>query len=118
MDHAETDGQALADLLPPLGERRYHRRYAAGLPARLEIDGAVRPVTILNLSLGGAGLAPALPATIGAAAEIGIDGLTPSKTLRARVVSVSRHQTHLLFDCTAEEQASLVEFLLSSGSEV
>ena len=117
MDRTGKDADTILDLLPPLTERRYHRRYPSGLPAKIEIDGAVRAVTILDLSLGGVGLTPAFPALVGASVGIDIHGLTPKRTIAARVLSVSRHRTHLLFDCTAEEQTALIAFLLVTGEK-
>lgn len=110
-------GDDLGEGLPPLNERRYHRRYPSGLPAHAEIDGAIRPVTIMDLSLGGAGLSPAFPALVGAAVGIDIDSLHPRRVIPARILSVSRCRTHLLFNCTDEEQTALISFLLSGGEE-
>jgi hypothetical protein len=117
MDRTDVEPDGIGELLPPLSERRYHRRYPSGLPAHIDVDGAVRTITILDLSLGGAGLAPAFPALVGTVVGIEISGLVPRRIIRARVLSVSRHRTHLLFNCTEEEQTALIYFLLSSGEE-
>ncbi len=117
MDRSDVEPDGIGELLPPLNERRYHRRYPSGLLAHIDVDGAVRAVTILDLSLGGAALAPAFPALVGSAVSIDIAGLLPRRIIHARVLSVSRHRTHLLFNCTQEEQTALIYFLLSSGEE-
>ena len=111
----EEDGRF--DMLQPSIERRYHRRYPSGLPADIDVDGAVRAVTIHDLSLGGVGLTPAFPALVGDVVGIEIGGLLPKRTIRARVLSVSRHRTHLLFNCTEEEQTALIYFLLTTGEQ-
>ncbi|HEX2528083.1 MAG TPA: PilZ domain-containing protein [Geminicoccus sp.] len=112
----ESEGSPPAEL-PSANERRYHRRFPSGLPAKVDIEGAVRPVTILDLSLGGAGLAPAFPAIVGASVGLDIQGMLPRRTIEARVLSVSRHRTHLLFNCTHEEQTALIYFLLGAAEE-
>jgi hypothetical protein len=113
----QIEGESHPAELPPVNERRYHRRFPSGLPANVDIDGAVRPVTILDLSLGGAGLAPAFPAIVGSAIELEILGMMPPRRIDARVLSVSRHRTHLLFNCSHEEQTALIQFLLCAGEE-
>lgn len=117
MDRIETDDETGGELIPPLAERRYHRRYPSGLSAYIDVDGAVRAVTIMDLSLGGAGLAPAFPALVGAPVELEITALYPRRRLRARILSVSRYRTHLLFNCNEEEQTALISFLLATGED-
>ena len=107
--------EGLETALPTI-ERRYHRRYPAGLPAWIEVNGARRSVTIADLSLGGAGLSPAFPALVGARIGIEIDGLEPPYVLPARVLNTSREKTHVLFECTQDEQTAIIIFLLTDGS--
>ena len=101
----------------PLGERRYYRRYPMGLEAMIEINGVTRPVTISDLSLGGAALQPGFPGLIGARVGLKLNGLEPATVLPGRILNVSKNRTHLLFDCMAREQSALITFLISSDGE-
>jgi hypothetical protein len=107
-----TVGAARAE---PLRERRLFRRYDIDLEAKLRAGDRVIPCTIHDLSLGGAGLSPALGEFEGRAVRLLWKGLDLPDGLPATVVRTSAERTHLTFDLDEDAETALTMFLLTAA---
>jgi hypothetical protein len=94
-------------------ERRAHR-YEGRLEAVLRVDGAWWRCWIRDLSLGGAGLDPALPALLGREVELRSPGFDFDGGLRARVINVADQRTCLAFDLEPAARQFLGAFLAAN----
>jgi PilZ domain len=92
-------------------EERRARRYEGRLEAALRVDGAWWRCWIRDLSLGGAGLDPALPALLGREVELRSPGFNFDGGLRGRVINVADQRTCLVFDLEPAAQQCLGTFL-------
>jgi hypothetical protein len=97
------------------GERRLFRRFHVALKARLKIGEHEVPCTILDLSLGGAGLAPALPELVGQSVRLLWEELGLPAGLRATVLNAAGERTHLAFDLDEDGETALTMFLLTAA---
>lgn len=99
----------------PLCERRLFRRYGIDLEAKVRAGDRVIPCTIHDLSLGGAGLAPALPEFEGQGVRLLWEGLDLPDGLPATVVRTTAARTHLTFDLDEDSESALTMFLLTAA---
>jgi hypothetical protein len=107
-----TDANPTADLPPSQDERR-HPRYEGRIEAALMYRGAPWRCWITDMSLGGAGLEPALPATLGQEVEL----TSPSFDfggLPGRVVNVADRRTCVAFDLSHERLDAVARFIAAN----
>lgn len=103
-------GQAVAE---SLRERRLFRRYGLGLEGRLLAGDRAVDCVIHDLSLGGAGLSPALPELASQTLRLQWDGLAVPDGVRCRVVRTTDRHTHLMFELDEDAEDALTMFLLT-----
>jgi hypothetical protein len=99
-----TDGKAI-------GDERLDPRYEGRLEALLMFRGAPWRCWIRDLSLGGAGLEPAIPATLGQVVELTCSSFEFEGGLPGRVVNVADRRTCIAFDLEAPRRDDLARFL-------
>jgi hypothetical protein len=92
-------------------DERRDPRYEGRLEAALGLDGAWWRCWIRDISLGGAGLEPALPALVGREVELRSAGFDFDGGLRGRVINVAHRRTCLVFDLDATSRQQLIGFL-------
>jgi PilZ domain len=109
-----TDGTAIQDQQTTAPEERLHPRYEGQLEAFLMFRGAPWRCWIRDLSLGGAGLEPALPATLGHAVELTSPSFDFTGALPGRVVNVAERRTCVAFDLDLERLDDLARFLAAN----
>lgn len=97
------------------GERRQFCRYNLALPARLRAGEREVACTIQDLSLGGAGVVPALPEFAGQSVQLLWEGLGLPAGLRATVLRATGERTHLAFDLDEDAETALTLFLLTAA---
>ena len=92
-------------------EERAHRRYSGRLHGLLLVDGDRWRCWIRDLSLGGAGIEPPIPAALGKRVEL----TSPEfeGTLTGRVINLAHRRTCIAFDLGETERRKLIEFLAS-----
>ena len=95
-------------------EERRDQRYAGRLEAVLRVDGTWWRCWISDLSLGGAGVDPAMPALLGREVELCSPGFDFDGSLRGRVVNVAEERTCLAFDLEPAIEQQLRRFLADS----
>jgi hypothetical protein len=97
-------------------DERRAPRYEGRLEAVLRLDGAGWRCWIRDLSLGGAGLDPALPALLGREVELRSPGFDFDGGLRGRVINVADQRTCLAFDLEPAAQQRLAAFLAANAA--
>ena len=95
-------------------DERLDPRFEGCLEAELLIDGASWRCWIRDLSLGGAGLEPAIPAALGKKAELHSVRFDFAGRLRGRVVNLAHRRTCLAFELDPGTRQQLTAFLLSN----
>jgi hypothetical protein len=103
-DHTQRSGHD--DRLDP--------RYEGRLEAFLMFRGAPWRCWIRDLSLGGAGLEPALPAALGQTVELTCPSFQFDGGLAGRVVNVADRRTCVAFDLEAQRLDDLARFLAAN----
>jgi hypothetical protein len=93
---------------------RLDPRYEGRLEAFLVFRGAPWRCWIRDLSLGGAGLEPALPATLGQAVELTCSSFEFDGGLSGRVVNVADRRTCVAFELEAHRLDDLARFLAAN----
>jgi hypothetical protein len=106
-----TDGNAIQDQQASTLDERLHPRYEGQIEAFLMFRGAPWRCWIRDLSLGGAGLEPALPATLGHAVELTSPSFDFEGALPGRVVNVAERRTCVAFELDLERLDTLARFL-------
>jgi PilZ domain-containing protein len=96
-------------------DERRDPRFAGRLEAELLVDGAWWNCWIRDLSLGGAGLDPPIPAALGKTVELRSRRFDFAERLRGRVVNLAERRTCMTFDLDAQTRQLLVEFLLANA---
>ena len=97
-------------------EERGDRRYEGRLEAVLRTDCAWWRCWIRDLSLGGAGLDPALPALLGRKVELRSPSFDFDGGLRGRVINVADERTCLAFDPEPATRQRLGAFLAHNSA--
>ena len=95
-------------------DERLDPRFEGWLEAELMVDGASWRCWIRDLSLGGAGLEPAIPATLGQMVELTCPSFEFEGGLAGRVVNVADRRTCIAFELEAHRQDDLARFLSSN----
>ena len=95
-------------------DERLDPRYEGRLEALLMFRGAPWRCWIRDLSLGGAGLEPALPATLGHTVELTCQSFEFRGGLAGRVVNVADRRTCVAFELAAERRDDLARFLAAN----
>jgi hypothetical protein len=93
---------------------RLDPRYEGRLEAFLMFRGAPWRCWIRDLSLGGAGLEPALPAALGQTVELTCPSFEFEGGLSGRVVNVADRRTCVAFELEAQRQDDLARFLAAN----
>jgi hypothetical protein len=99
-------------------EERRAPRYEGRLEAVLRADGSWWRCWIRDLSLGGAGLDPALPGLLGREVELRSPGFHFDGGLRGRVINVADERTCLEFDlepAAQERLGSVLKTIVGAG---
>ena len=89
-------------------DRRQSPRYQVNLPGRIVIAGREQTVTVRDLSVSGALLAPGLVLPVGSRGTLALDAYR--HRLGFRVVGAEDAAIHLLFDLKAEDQIEFCDF--------
>jgi PilZ domain len=92
-------------------DERLDPRYEGQLEAFVLFRGAPWRCWIRDLSLGGAGLEPALPAMLGQTVELTCPSFDFAGGLPGRVINVADRRTCLAFDLEPEHLDALARFL-------
>ena len=98
----------------PIDDERLDPRYEGRLEALLVFRGAPWRCWIRNLSLGGAGLEPAIPATLGQMVELTCPSFEFEGGLPGRVVNVADRRTCIAFELGAQSHDDLARFLATN----
>ena len=98
----------------PIDDERLDPRYEGRLEALLVFRGAPWRCWICDLSLGGAGLEPAIPATLGQMVELTCPSFEFEGGLPGRVVNVADRRTCIAFELEAQSQDDLARFLATN----
>ncbi|MGH6901242.1 MAG: PilZ domain-containing protein [Geminicoccaceae bacterium] len=109
-----TEANAIDDQPAARPDERLDPRYEGRLEASLMFRGAPWRCWIRDLSLGGAGLEPALPATLGQPVELICPSFDFSGALPGRVVNVAERRTCVTFDLDLERLDALARFLAAN----
>jgi PilZ domain len=95
-------------------DERLDPRYEGRLEAFLMFRGAPWRCWIRDLSLGGAGLEPALPAALGQIVELTCPSFEFDGGLSGRVVNVADRRTCVAFELEAQRRDDLARFLAAN----
>ena len=95
-------------------DERLDPRFEGRLEAELLVDGASWRCWIRDLSLGGAGLEPPIPAALGKKVELHSPRFDFAGRLRGRVVNLAHRRTCLAFDLDPGTRQQLTAFLSSN----
>jgi hypothetical protein len=98
----------------PGREERIDPRYEGRLEAFLMFRGAPWRCWIRDLSLGGAGLEPALPATLGQSVELTCPSFDFPGGLPGRVINVAERRTCVAFQLNPDHLDALSRFLAAN----
>jgi hypothetical protein len=109
IDHSPTDHESRA-----CHDDRLDPRYEGRLEAFLMFRGAPWRCWIRDLSLGGAGLEPALPAALGQTVELTCPSFEFDGGLSGRVVNVADRRTCLAFELEAQRRDDLARFIAAN----
>lgn len=92
-------------------DERRHRRYEGRLEASLIIEGDSWRCWIRDISSGGAGIEPAIPAALGKEVRLSSPHFHFEGSLPGRVINVARRRTCLTFDLDPPTHEKLMQFL-------
>lgn len=95
-------------------DERRHKRVRGRLEAYLIVDGGPWRCWIRDISIGGAGLEPAIPAALGKYVALSSPHFQFSTTLAARVINVANKRTCLSFELDAATREKLLGFLATA----
>jgi len=96
-------------------DERVHARYQGRLEADLMVDGEHWRCFIRDISLGGAGLEPEIPAALGKVVTLSCPFFSFDGDLEGRVVNVADDRTCLSFDLDEAMAHRLAAFLAANG---
>jgi hypothetical protein len=99
---------------PTGSDERLDPRYEGRLEGSLIFRGAPWRCWIRDLSLGGAGVEPALPAMLGQTVELTCTNFQFAGGLPGRVINVADRRTCVAFDLQPEHQDALAGFLAAN----
>lgn len=109
-----TENEAIDTPTRAGGDERLDPRYEGRLEAFLMFRGAPWRCWIRDLSLGGAGLEPALPATLGQSVELTCPSFDFTGGLPGRVINVAHRRTCVAFHLNPEHLDALAQFLAAN----
>ena len=98
----------------PPPEDRGHERYEGRLEAYLWMEGGWWHCWIRDISLGGAGLEPAIPAALGKRASLTSPYFDFKGQLPGRVINVADDRTCLAFDLDPALRDQLARFITAN----
>ena len=96
------------------GDERQDPRYEGRLEASIVFRGVPWRCWIRDLSLGGAGVEPALPAMLGQTVELTCPNFQFGGGLPGRVINVADRRTCVAFDLQSEHVDALAGFLAAN----
>lgn len=96
-------------------EERAHLRYEGRLEASLVVDGGHWRCFIRDISLGGAGLEPEIPAALGRPVTLSCPFFSFEGDLEGRVVNVADDRTCLSFELDDDMAYHLAAFLAANS---
>jgi hypothetical protein len=108
-----SDGVLVGGMDGAAQDDRAHRRYEGRLPALLVVDGDRWRCWIRDISLGGAGIEPPIPAALGKPVELSSPHFTFEGKLTGRVINLAHRRTCIVFDLDEAARQKLAEFLAS-----
>jgi hypothetical protein len=97
-------------------EERRHQRFEGRLEAYLLVEGDPWRCWIRDISVGGAGLEPEMPAALGKGVVLSSPSFEVGMTLNGRVINVADRRTCLSFDLDAATQERLMRFLADANN--
>ena len=109
-----TNGNTTSDQHAMDQDERRHPRYEGRLEASLMFRGAPWRCWITDISLGGAGLEPALPATLGHEVELTCPSFDFDGGLPGRVINVAERRTCIAFDLDLERLNAVARFIAAN----
>jgi hypothetical protein len=92
-------------------EERRHERFEGRLEAYLLVDGDPWRCWIRDISIGGAGLEPEMPAVLGKSVVLSSPSFEVGMALNGRVITLADRRTCISFDLDAGLQERLMRFL-------
>jgi PilZ domain len=95
-------------------DERFDPRFEGRLEAELLVEGGLWRCWIRDLSLGGAGLEPPIPAALGKKVELRSRRFNFEGRLRGRVVNLAHRRTCVAFDLDPGTRQHLTAFLLAN----
>jgi hypothetical protein len=99
---------------PEAQDERRRERYEGELECRLDLNGASWRCWIRDLSLGGAGLEPAIPAALGQRVTLSSPLFDFDRPLCGRVINVAQRRTCLEFDLDPPLREQLERFIVAN----
>jgi len=106
-----SDGALVGEMRESAQEERAHTRYEGRMPALLMVDGDRWRCWIRDISLGGAGIEPPIPAALGKQVELSSPEFTFEGKLTGRVINLAHRRTCIVFDLDEVGRRKLAEFL-------
>jgi hypothetical protein len=106
-----SDGALVGEMRESAPEERAHTRYEGRLPALLVVEGDRWRCWIRDISLGGAGIEPPIPAALGRQVELSSPQFTFDGKLTGRVINLAHRRTCIVFDLDEAARQKLTEFL-------
>jgi hypothetical protein len=97
-------------------DERRHQRFEGRLEAYLLVEGDPWRCWIRDISVGGAGLEPEMPAALGKGVILSSPSFEVGMNLNGRVINVADRRTCLSFDIDAATQERLMRFLADANS--
>ena len=106
-----SDGGLVGEMRESAQEERAYMRYEGRIPGLLVVDGDRWRCWIRDISLGGAGIEPAIPAALGKQVELSSPEFTFEGKLTGRVINLAHRRTCIVFDLDEAARRKLAEFL-------
>lgn len=97
-------------------DERRHERFEGRLEGYLLVAGDPWRCWIRDISLGGAGLEPEMPAALGKPVVLSSPCFEVGMTLNGRVINVADRRTCISFDLDAGTQERLMRFLADANN--
>jgi hypothetical protein len=114
-DRHMSDGALVGGMPGSAQEERAHMRYEGRIPALLVVDGDRWRCWIRDISMGGAGIEPPIPAALGKQVELSSPEFTFEGKLTGRVINLAHRRTCIVFDLDEAARRKLAEFLANQA---
>jgi hypothetical protein len=97
-------------------EERRHERFEGRLEACLLVESGPWRCWIRDISIGGAGLEPEMPAALGKGVVLSSPSFEVGMTLQGHVINLANRRTCISFDLDAATQEKLRRFLATANT--